>query len=319
MPDNTTKIYIVGDKQILTLKEYEEEHGSLAHRLIVGESMRRGVLPFDFMEARGHVCFKGDEHLKRFYGGLEKCKINIPAQADQLNSFIGEALDDAGFAESFLRVSVIMGDEGDSEPFLTTIEIDPRFSTRPLFLATYPYLRQHPEIKIGGDYYISQIAKRELTEEWKRSPDEVLYHQPGVIHQNNRIITEGSRCDFLAVKYGGGKNYLYGALPSKKILNGITRQTLLDILQRNKAKIPFDPELCGELPLAEIGNIDEAMVMSTTKRITPVARIDGHILIESLTGKPNEYAKGDRSGGPVTAFFSKLFNEYVEEYYSKGV
>ncbi|MBI5045683.1 MAG: aminotransferase class IV [Candidatus Niyogibacteria bacterium] len=262
-----------------------------------GDSFERGLLPFEVMEARGRVCFKAMEHLDRLLHSIEACGMHLRwhelGLTGDLEHYLYMVLGVAGLAESMVRISMLELEDG--EPVLL-ISVKPKDVNlkKAISLKTMPFIRFIPELKLGGTYAHAQIMLRQYKEY-----DDVLY-----VHPYLDVITEASRANFFAV-IGTPKHYLLcGARDSSLILPGITRQTFLDILSDKHEVIIHS----GELPYGSLGQITEAFVTSTTRRIAPVYKIDGR----------HVYAGEDLMGGPVTRMFREWFDEYVEKYYAKN-
>lgn len=112
--------------------------------------------------------------------------------------------------------------------------------------------------------------------------------QEAILVRDGRV-TEGSSSNFFGVMAGE----LYTHPANHLILNGITRQVVLDLAK--ELGIPTREEPLAKTDLARL---DEAFITSTTSEICPVISIDGRLL-------------GQGQPGPVTrrlqeAFFALL-------------
>lgn len=271
---------------------------SLPIDILRSESLERGLIPFEVMEARGAKCFKLEEHLWRLWASTVSCGLhhNFVQRAllRDLAGHIGNVLKIVGFAESVVRVSIIADTEGKLSPSAILISVNPLTrSNQPLALLTVPYVRNFPELKLGGTYAHAQIMLR-----LHKGYDDILY-----LHPYLNVLTEASRANFFAVIGTPEHYFLYGAKKSSLILPGITRQVLLDILSTKQEVVIRG----GELSRNSLGNIAEAFITSTIKRIMPVYRINDRYL---PVGE-------DKRGGPVTRMFRAWFDEYAEAYYGQ--
>ena len=291
------KIYLVGKNGIFPIAE-AANIDELFKKIVSGETMERGFGTFEVMEARGIVCFKLNEHLERLLFSLKDCRIKIPYSIKELSLFIANALKNAGLEESIVRLDVILGEEDKEEPLFLLIKVRSKKPKKPLALKTYKFSRTMPDLKVSGGYVYAQIRKRMFPDY-----DDILYVARN--EYGNYYFTETSRGNFFVVdKFNTDKHILYGAKVSENILNGVTRQTLLKLLEESPGV-----KLVDSLFTYNLKNIKEAFVASTTKRIVPVKKIDNVFLDVGEDGK----------GGFFTRQLSNLFDAYVDEWYRKHV
>ena len=290
------KIYIL-DKNYKFSPIEEVGNDACLKSIVFGETMERGYSPFEVMEAKGTVCFKLAEHLKRLFFALKFYGIKVFYSPDILSLFIANALENAGLEESIVRFDVILGEEGAAEPLFFLIKIREKKEKKPLALKTFEFSRTMPDLKVSGGYVYAQIMKRLFPDY-----DDILYVAR---EYENYYFTETSRGNFFVVdKFNTDKHILYGAKVSENILNGVTRQTLLKLLEESPGV-----KLVDSLFTYNLKNIKEAFVASTTKRIVPVKKIDNVFLDVGEDGK----------GGFFTRQLSNLFDAYVDEWYRKHV
>lgn len=106
------------------------------------------------------------------------------------------------------------------------------------------------------------------------------------------IITEGTHTNFFAVK----DETVYTAPRSRLILNGITREIVLEFCK--KFKTDFKEEFINK---DDLKNFTEFFITSTTKEITPVTTID--------------YWKiNDGEPGKITKSLQSVFKKITEDY-----
>ncbi|ALC89628.1 D-alanine aminotransferase [Bacillus sp. FJAT-18017] len=111
-----------------------------------------------------------------------------------------------------------------------------------------------------------------------------------ILHRNG-TVTEGSSSNIFIVESGT----IYTHSANNLILNGITRQTLAKLCQREG--IPFVEK---EFTVEDLNNADEVILASTTSELTPIVKIDG---------KP----VGNGEPGPVTRKVQTLFEQEIEK------
>jgi D-alanine transaminase len=113
--------------------------------------------------------------------------------------------------------------------------------------------------------------------------DEALFVRDGA-------VTEGTLSNFGAVFDGR----LWTYPESNYILPGISRQVVLELCDKLDIPVVTRPVMVDRLRFAS-----EALVMGTTKEVTPVIQIDNHII-------------GDGTPGSVTKKLQHAFRELIE-------
>ena len=141
-------------------------------------------------------------------------------------------------------------------------------------LASHEYQREFSQIKS-----INYLAALMLQDKIRQAEaDDALYF-------SGNEIREATRSNFFIIK---DKTVI---TPHEQILHGITRKKALE-LSRMHYKVEERTVLWNEIQEA-----DECFLTGTTKKITPVVRIDDRIIAD---GKP----------GPVTRDLMKIFDEF---------
>ncbi len=88
------------------------------------------------------------------------------------------------------------------------------------------------------------------------------------IMQRDGIITEGSSSNLFLVK----DNVLYTHPATNLILNGITRQLVIEVARDHQYKVVEE-----SFPVDVLEHADEAFITSTTMEITPIVSINGQV------------------------------------------
>ena len=89
------------------------------------------------------------------------------------------------------------------------------------------------------------------------------------------IITEASHCNVFFVKEGT----LYTHPTGPDILDGITRQVVLELCENLKLEVRLEG-----IPSKEIPEMDEAFLTGTSTQIMAIKKIDGHVLFHDECG-----------------------------------
>ena len=99
---------------------------------------------------------------------------------------------------------------------------------------------------------------------------------------NEGFVTEGSSSTAWILK----KNTLYTTPLSNSILKGITRQSLINGLKKNKLKL-----IEKKFNIKDIKNSDEAFITSATQYVMPVIQVDSYKIGNGRIGKYAETFK----------------------------
>ena len=127
------------------------------------------------------------------------------------------------------------------------------------------------------------LAKQEATDH---------HCQEAWLIDEDGFVTEGSSSTAWILK----KNILYTTPLSNSILNGITRQSLIKGLKKNKLRL-----IEKKFNIDEIKEADEAFITSATQYVMPVVSVDN---FKIGNGKVGKYA----------SIFSKAYMEAVKLY-----
>jgi len=106
------------------------------------------------------------------------------------------------------------------------------------------------------------------------------------------LITEGTHTNFFAVK----DETIFTAPKSRMILNGITRQIVLEFCK--KFKMDYKEEFINK---DDLKSFTEFFITSTTKEITPVVKIDYWTINDGVPGK-------------ITKSLQSVFKKVTEDY-----
>ncbi len=107
------------------------------------------------------------------------------------------------------------------------------------------------------------------------------------------VITEGTSTNVFFVK----DDIIYTHAATNRILNGVTRNFVLNLCKQNNLKIVEFP-----LTIDKLSSIDEAFLTGTSGEITPITKIDSIIIRNKKVGK-------------ITKKLQKKYREYLDENY----
>jgi branched-chain amino acid aminotransferase len=291
-----TKVWFNGK----ILSADEAKISLFVHGLHYGVGAFEGIRAYQQDQGGGAV-FRLSEHLQRLY---ETCKIldlNIPYTLDQLASAAVATCHANGFQECYIRPIVYIGDgplgvnPGANPPIDVAIlnwewgnYLGDKGATEGARLKISSFVRPHVNSimtkgKITGQYVNGVLAKREAI---NAGFDEAL------LLDAEGYLTEGSGENLFLVKDGRVKT-----TPLTSILNGITRQTVLEYFKHKgilveQARFSRDELWCA----------DEVFLTGTAAEITPVREIDSRpIGKDHYVGRP----------GPITSELKRTYQKMV--------
>jgi len=143
-----------------------------------------------------------------------------------------------------------------------------KFNTTGIKLIKTPFERFIPEVKYTN--YLSAVIALNRAKEQKA--DEVLF-----LTNDSKYILEGTTHNFFGIK--GNKIIT----PHKNILEGTTRNHLINLLKAKKSK-EVQVEV-RDVKTEELNQFDEAFITSTTKEVCPVVQVDQKVIGNGKIGK----------------------------------
>jgi branched-chain amino acid aminotransferase len=256
------------------------------HGLHYGSGAFEGIRAYKQASGGGAI-FRLNEHIDRLFDSVKIMGFKLPYNRDQLILACREAASTNGFEECYLRPIVFVGDEalgvypGDDPKLNVAVlawewgsYLGDRGINEGAKLKISTYIRPHPNSvmtkgKITGQYLTGVLAKQEAK---KQGFDEALLLDP------EGFLAEGSGENLFMVKNGVVKT-----TPLTSVLNGITRQTVLEYFKHAGVEIAGDRFTRDELYCA-----DEAFMTGTAAEITPIQSLDTRPIGE---GKPGPITK----------------------------
>jgi D-alanine transaminase len=246
---------------------------------------------YEVIRIYNQTLFAGTEHLQRLFDSAKKISLQLPYSIKELEQMLTQLIERNHVQFGTVYLQFTRGVAIRNHPF-------PEANTPCTFVAyTKQVARPVDPMKCG--------VKALLTEDlrWLRCDikslnllGNLLAKQKAVeegcfeaiLHRGNQI-TEGSASNICIIKNG----VLYTHPADTFILNGITRQIVLDICRGNQ--LPFEEK---PFTIDEILSADEVFLSSTTVEVTPIVEIAGRKIKD---GKP----------GPITKQLQNFFKEEI--------
>ena len=235
--------------------------------------------------------FRLDDHIERFFSGMDKLRMSIPHNRSDLKSILVDCVRASGLREAYVEMICTRGLPKPGSR-------DPRECTNRLFAFAIPFVWiANPEKQKEGLHLIVSRSQRIPPE--SVDPTVKNYHwldmvmglfeaydrggETAVVVDTQGNLVEGPGFNIFAVK---GRTI---TTPAHGVLEGITRRTAIELA----TEYGYEVMQCN-LSADEARTADEVFVTSTAGGIMPITKIDGR---EISSGTP----------GPVT---QKLQDRY---------
>lgn len=211
--------------------------------------------------------FTAKEHIDRFYASAEKIRIVIPYTKDVLHKLLYDLVEQNEINNGQVYVQITRGDAMRQHHF-------PQ-ETTPVMVA-YTKTVERPKEMMETGVHATFIEDMR----WLRCDIKSLNllgnvmakqeaHEAGsyeaILHRGE-VVTEGSSSNMYGIKNG----VVYTHPATNLILNGITRNVILDLCRSLNIEVQ-ETAFTKEQALA----MDEFFMSSTTAEIMPIVQIDG--------------------------------------------
>jgi branched-chain amino acid aminotransferase len=257
----------------------------LTHTLHYGLGVFEGIRAYECHDGRPAI-FRLIDHIDRLYSSARIGQMKIPFSKDDIRKAIFKVLIVNKLKEAYIRPIAFIGDG--------VLGVNPKDNPIRMAIAAYPwgaylgdegltkgirakissYTRMHvnthmTKAKICGNYVNSVMAKLEVTS---------LGFDEALMLDTEGYVAEGSGENIFMVRNGALKTP-----PLTSILEGITRNTAIEIAEDERIKVIHERFTRDELYIA-----DEAFFTGTAAEITPIREVDGRPIGD---GKPGEITK----------------------------
>ena len=216
------------------------------------------------------------EHLQRLQKSLDAIEILSPLTTTEWHSIFVHLLDQQAEKNNIIYLQITRGAAAERLHTYPTPAINPT-----IFAFSKPFTPGKYSAGIRAithedtrwdDCYIKSLN---LLANCMLSEQAVRQEANEAILWRNNIVTEGSSSNVFVVKDG----QVFTTPISARILNGITRQLTLEILQQQA--IPYR-EI--DIPLEKLRDADEIWVTSSSREIAPVIKLDQHPIGQGVPG-----------------------------------
>ena len=219
------------------------------------------------------------QHFRRMERGLQRIEIPLPWDEPSFGKTVRELLDRTAFDDGIVYVQVTRG-EAERAHFwpegMTPTAIaysrafkfpDAAKKERGIRVITTPDRRWHFCSVKSTNLLANVMAKKQAQ---RAAADEAIFLG------DDGTVREGASSSFFAVKNGRVVTHTL----EDCILPGVVRDTVISLAL--SAKLPVDERPLRE---AELFDLDEAFITSTTQGVMPISELDGRIIGNSRRGE----------------------------------
>jgi D-alanine transaminase len=213
--------------------------------------------------------FAMDEHISRLTASLKKLDIPLPFSLDKLVELIHRLVEKNAIDNGLVYFQITRGAEPRNHLYSR--------KSAPVFTAFTQAAQNNQATQENGiDVWLTDDIR------WlrcdiktinllgnvmvKREAADNNCHE-AILHRNG-TITEGSSSNLFLVK----DKVLYTHPATNLILNGITRQLIIDLAKRHDYSVVEEP-----FPVDVLEHADEAFISSTSVDITPIKTVKGQL------------------------------------------
>lgn len=280
-------IYVNGEFK----KKEEAKVSVFDHGFLYGDGIFEGIRVYN-----GNV-FRLREHLERLYDSAKSIMLTIPHTIDEMEQLVVEAVRKNELRNAYIRLVVSRG-VGDlgldpancPEPSVIIIVDQVAIYSKELYengleIISVPTRRNHPDAlnpKIKSLNYLNNVLVK-LEANRAGLAEALMMNAEG-------YVAEGSSDNIFIVKRGT----VYTPPTYLGALEGITRQAIIDICEREDIPVKEEPFTRHDVYVS-----DEVFLTGTAAEVIAVVNVDGRVI---GTGKP----------GPMTQHLLDEFRKIVE-------
>ena len=225
--------------------------------------------------------FRLDDHIERFFAGMDGLRMSIPYDGDRVQEILCECAGLSGLRDAYVEMICTRG-------FPAPGSRDPRTCQNRFFAFAIPFIwiADPAKQELGLHLIISQ--KRRIAPE-AVDPTVKNYHwldlvmglyeayerggETAVVVDEQGDLVEGPGFNVFAVRDGTI------ITPARGMLEGITRRTVLELAKAQGRGIEV-----RALTAKEVQGCDEVFITSTAGGIMPVTAVDGHAVGHGVAG-----------------------------------
>ncbi len=225
--------------------------------------------------------FRLDDHIERFYAGMEKLRLSIPHNRDQLRSILCECVVSTGLQNAYVEMICT---RGMPEPGSR----DPRNCRNQFFAFAIPFVWiSKPDNENPGIHLV--VSRQQRIPPASIDPTIKNYHWLDMVSGLFEAYDRGAETAVLVDAEGNiveGPGFNIFAVkddilltPSTGVLEGITRRTVIELANENGFTVKR-----GNLTIDHAYQADEIFITSTAGGVMPVYKVDDQLIANGQFG-----------------------------------
>lgn len=231
----------------------------------------RGFAVFDFFRVYNRIPFYFDNHFERLKKSAELYDLRLNIDKSGLLDAVDKLCTKNNCSNAHVRVVLTGGETVNGiEPSKSRLivlfeefkEFPKEFFDTGVKIITFSHQRSYPQAKTS-QYIEAVLLQKRLKEE---NAIEILY-------LDDDIVRECSTSNIFIVK-----NHCL-ITPSDEILNGITRESVINLAKNNGINIDV-----REIKIQELFEADEVFLTATNKKVMPIVKIDNKMVCDGRVG-----------------------------------
>ena len=246
----------------------------------------------------GGKVFRMEDHVERLFRSAKELSMDLPHDRDGLKDLIASVVEkNKSHGDILLEIMYSGGKaapagvapENPAHVYVLVFPLTPPpddWHVKGISLASFAYQRQWPNVKLLN-YVGGIVAHQTVVKEYGAT--EALFVAP----RDGQTILEGPTFSLFVVD---GNDSVITPPLNGTILDGITRKVILELVR--KARITAEER---KIKLAELSNMNEVILASSTRNIVPVVKVDDTVI-------------GDGVPGPLVKLLKKLLADYQRNY-----
>ena len=238
---------------------------------ILDQGFLRSDLTYDVPAVWDGRFFRLDDHLERLEQSCEKMRFRMPMARDDVRKTLVEMVAKSGIRDAYVELIVTRG--------LKFVREYENYENN-LYLLVMPYVWAMPPDyhPTGGHAVVTRTVRRtppgamdptiknlqwgDFVRGWLEAMDRGAVYS--LLPDGDGNITEGGGYNVFVIKDG------VLSTPSRGVLQGVTRKTVLEIAAAKGMKAVVD-----FVPVDDLYHADEIFICTTAGGVMPITRLDG--------------------------------------------
>ncbi|TGE01674.1 aminotransferase class IV [Methylobacterium nonmethylotrophicum] len=237
---------------------------------------RRSDVTYDVVGVRDGAFFRLDEHVRRFRASMETFRLKPPEDDAAIKRVLHRCVALAGLRDAYVAMDCLRGRPPAGQPY------HPAYARNYLAAFALPWISLvRPEVMERGAHLVVaetlRIPARSVDPRAKNfhwadlTRGQFEAHDRGadfcILLDEDGNVTEGPGFNLFTVTEG------CLATPDAGVLEGLTRQSVIDLAREMDLPVAVRP-----VSVAELRDADEILLVTTAGGIMPASRIDGRIM-----------------------------------------